>query len=111
MAPALQVPSHLPLQSTVTPPLALQLPLQLPEQLPVHARLALPSAVQPPLHSTDSVPPVHFGGLALMSHFASTLQEAWQFAVAVSDALHFGGSKTARTFVAIAALPENVPVI
>ena len=58
---------------------------------PSHWSDAPASAVHPPLHEISSVPPVHFGGFALMSHFASALQEAWQFACAWIDALHFGG--------------------
>src|SRR6478609_8637370 len=103
-APAVQVPSHLPLQSTLAPPLALQLPEQPPVQEPVHATSALPEAGHSPLHSTESVPPVHFGGVALMSHMTLALQEAWQLACALTDALHFGGSKST------VMLPPSLPL-
>src|SRR6478735_1824565 len=103
-APAVQVPSHLPLQSTLTPPLALQLPEHLPEQEPVQATSAEPEAVQLPPHSTVSVPPVHVGGLALMSHIALTSHCAWQLACAVSEAVHFGGSNLAEM------LPASLPL-
>src|SRR6478609_7872517 len=101
--PAVQVPSHLPLQSTLTPPLAVQLPEHLPEQLPVQATSALAEAVHSPLHSTVRVPPVQVGGWALMSHSTLASQDAWQLAVAVSDALHVGALKWA------VALPASLP--
>src|SRR6185369_12793571 len=93
-APAVQVPSHLPLQ----------LPEHLPEHEPVQATSAEPEAVQLPLHSTLKVPPVHIGGLALMSHSALTSHEAWQLACAVIDAVHFGSLKLT------VALPPNLPL-
>src|SRR5262245_6230050 len=89
--PAAHSPSHLPSQSTATPPSAVQAPSHVPEQLPSHAMLAPPSAWQLPLHDTSSFPPSQVGGFAFTSHLASTLQFAWQFASALNDALHSGG--------------------
>ena len=84
--------SHFPSQSTATPPSAVHDPEQLPEQLPSHATLAPASASHEPEQETSSFPPSHFGGLAFTSHFASTLQLAWQFASALNDALHSAGN-------------------
>src|SRR2546422_667746 len=84
--PALQVPSHLPSQSTETPPLAVQVPEHLPVQEPVQATVAEPSALHSPLHETSSLPPVHFGGVALISHFAEPENFALQFAFALPRA-------------------------
>src|SRR5260221_12027070 len=90
-AAAVHAPSHLPLQSTFTPPLALQLPVQLAEQLPVHSSVAVPIAVQSPLQSTLNVPPMHLGGLAFTSHIAEASQLASQLAVACTEAVQTGG--------------------
>src|SRR5205085_11799850 len=61
-------------------------------QPPSQAAEAPASAWQPPLQETSSLPPVHFGGFAFTSHFALPEHFAWQFAFALIDAEHFGGS-------------------
>ena len=48
------------------------------------------SAVHAPLHDTSSLPPSHFGGFALKSHFALPEHFAVQSAFALIDAEHFG---------------------
>src|SRR5271165_7037931 len=89
---AAQVPSHLPWQSTVTPPDASQEPEQLPLQLPVQSMDAPAMAEQLPMHETSRVPPMQVGGLAMTLQLPITLQCAWQSALTLTDAEQAGGS-------------------
>ena len=106
----LQSPSHCPTQFTV-PVEGVQLPWQLPEQEPVQCSAALASAVQDPEHSTDSCPPVHFGGVAFRSHLALASQCPWQEALASNEAVHCGGSYWTVTLAASVPLAPKRALI
>ena len=101
-----QVPSHLP--AHFTPPVALQEPLHSALQEPVHSSATSAFAVHSPLQATSSLPPVHVGGFALISHLPETSHLAWQLAFALIDASHFGGTKTTESLPDADAL--TVPI-
>src|SRR5262249_1257345 len=86
----LHAPSHLPWHAP--PPDALQDPEHVPVQVPSQERVAPAFALHSPLQETERVPPVHLGGFALKSHLTPPLHCAWQLALALIDASHFGGS-------------------